>query len=71
MKANILNPGGFDFMKGCTFPLTVECELSPSEQSVRVTPSQLTQAGVPASPSRFFAPHWSFFIPTEAVIIEE
>ena len=70
MKANILTDGRYGFMQCMTFPLEVECELSP-RGSVAVTPAQLTAAGVPDVPTRFCCEVWYFTIPTEAVITEE
>ena len=70
MRANILTDGRYGFMKVMTFPLEVECELSPGG-SVAVTPEQLTAAGVPDVPTRFCAEVWYFTRGTEAVIIKE
>ncbi len=70
MKANLLTDGRYGFMQCMTFPLEVECELSPSG-NVACTPEQLVAAGVPDVPSRFCCNIWYFKVDEEAVIIKE
>lgn len=71
MKANILNYGKFQFMRGLAFPITVECQLSARKTCIEVTPAQLIAAGVKYVPDRFCCIVWYFKVPEEAVIIEE
>ncbi len=70
MKANILTDGRYGFMRGLSFPIEVECELSESG-NVACTPEQLKAAGIEDVPTRFVCDVWYFTVPTEAVILEE
>ncbi len=70
MRANLLTDGRYGFMKVMTFPLEVECEISP-RGNVAVTPAQLEAAGVPNVPTKFCAEVWYFAMGTEAIIIED
>ncbi len=71
MKANILNYGKFQFMRGLAFPITVECQLSARKTCIEVTPAQLIAAGVEYVPDEFCSKVWYFLLGKEAVIIEE